>query len=208
MSTRASGFARVEHEHYPTPAWVIDALAEHLPLEGDLIWEPACGTGQMARALEAQGARVIATDVHDHGYSRMVDEVDFLSWEGDRISAAVAQAEGKVAIVTNPPYGLQGRLAVAFIKAGLRHLNTMGSGYLALLLQVDFDSGKTRSQFFRDCPLFDAKITLTRRIEWFKPAPGKAGPSQNHAWFIWRKTDIRRAEPALLYAPREERRAA
>jgi hypothetical protein len=48
-----------------------------------------------------------------------------------------------------------------------------------MLLRVDFDSGKTRTPPFRDCPAFAEKVVLLDRIMWF---PGTVGPSMNHAW--------------------------
>lgn len=203
MSTRASGFARVEHEHYPTPAWVIDALAEHIPLKGRAIWEPACGTGQMSEALIAAGAAVSSTDIHDHGYTRLHCTQDFLKGGN---SCAFTHYEG---IITNPPYGRQNRTAEAFIRQGLRMIADYG--FLALLLPVDFDSAKTRAEFFRDCPLFTAKIVLTRRIKWFEPPEGEksSGPSQNHTWFVWQRTWVgERQIPRTLYAPTETQVAA
>ena len=41
MSQRASGYERKELDLYQTPAWVVDALAEHVPLRGRTIWERA-----------------------------------------------------------------------------------------------------------------------------------------------------------------------
>lgn len=62
MSQRNSGYERRPQDYYPTPAWVVDALDEVVPLKGRLIWEPAAGEGAMVRALEALGASVWATD--------------------------------------------------------------------------------------------------------------------------------------------------
>ena len=41
MAQRASGFSRVPMDLYQTPAWVIDALADHIFLRGIRVWEPA-----------------------------------------------------------------------------------------------------------------------------------------------------------------------
>jgi hypothetical protein len=65
-------------------------------------------------------------------------------------------------------------------------------------LRVDFDSGRTRADLFRDNPSFVGKLVLLDRIKWFE---GASGPSDNHAWFIW---DRRRqgARPLIAYAER------
>lgn len=70
MSQRASGYERKERDLYETPAWVTEALLPHLPEGLTEIWEPACGSGKMARALETiPGAKVIATDIETVRYS-------------------------------------------------------------------------------------------------------------------------------------------
>lgn len=197
MSVRASGFARVPADLYQTPAWVVDALAEHVNLNGLAVWEPACGAGQMVRALQDKGASVTASDITDHGFDDFSGKFDFAS-------AGATIIDWLNAIITNPPYGPQGRTGAAFIARGLERLPP--GGLLALLLPVDFDSAKTRAKFFGDCPDFAAKIVLRRRICWFEPEPGQAGPSANHAWFIWQRSHLRTARaPVTLYAPAVER---
>jgi hypothetical protein len=84
MSQRDSGYERKDRDAYFTPAWVTEALLPHL-LACRVIWEPACGTGQMVGVFSGI-AKVIATDIETGQ--------DFLraeSFDGD-------------AIVTNPPY--------------------------------------------------------------------------------------------------------
>jgi hypothetical protein len=82
-------------------------------------------------------------------------------------------------------------LALRFIEHALEH-----SDLVAMLLQVDFDSGRTRKHVFRDCKAFVGKIVLVERILWF---PGTDGdPSDNHAWFVWDK--LNRKPPQLFYA--------
>jgi len=103
-------------------------------------------------------------------------------------------------IATNPAYGLRGKVAERSIEAGLRYI--ANGGFLALLLGAYFDSAKTRVRFFRDCPLFAAKVVLTKRLVWFSnPDPDKERPKENHAWFIWQNPPPGSA-PLILYAPR------
>jgi hypothetical protein len=194
MSVRQSGFDRVPADLYQSPPWLIDALAEHVSLNGLVVWEPACGQGRMVRALEAAGAFVHATDLQDHGFPDMAEQMDFTA----AISPVIPRHHF-TAIITNPPYGPQGRTAAAFIRCGLALLPP--GGLLALLLPVDFDSAKTRAPLFGGCPDFAAKIVLRRRIAWFEPQPGQAGPSANHAWFVWERSHLRRGAAVTLYAP-------
>jgi hypothetical protein len=194
MGKHETGYARVERDFYPTPAWVIEALAEHVELAGMRIWEPACGDGRMSEALKAAGASVYSTDIEDRGYAGLDAVFDFLV-------ARPAPALFKK-IVTNPPYGEDNKTAVKFVERGLQHIGSGGS--LALLLPNDFDSAKSRRHLFADCLDFVAKIVLTRRIKWFEPPPGERNksPKENHAWFLWCSTARRVRSPIIRYAPK------
>jgi hypothetical protein len=55
MGKHETGYARVEPDLYPTPPWVVAALAEHVDLRGLTVWEPACGDGRMVEVLRQQG---------------------------------------------------------------------------------------------------------------------------------------------------------
>jgi hypothetical protein len=168
-----TGFARVERDFYPTPNWVIEALAEHIDLAGMRVWEPACGNGQMAEALKASGASVYSSDVEDHGYAGLDAVLDFAAGQHPN----TARFSG---IVTNPPFGARGKLAEQFIAVGLQQITAYG--FMALLLPADFDSAKTRTRFFAGCPHFAGKIILTRRIVWFaNPNKQRENPKENTA---------------------------
>jgi hypothetical protein len=82
MGKYGDGYARVDRDLYPTPEWAIEALAEHLDLGGQRIWECACGTGQMSEALVAIGAMyVFSTDIADYGYHKFDRLLDFVHEE-------------------------------------------------------------------------------------------------------------------------------
>ena len=48
MGKHENGYVRVDKDFYPTPAWVVEALAEHVDLRGRTVWEPACGDGRLS----------------------------------------------------------------------------------------------------------------------------------------------------------------
>jgi hypothetical protein len=194
MGKHETSYPRIDRDHYPTPAWVTSALAEHIDLRRRVIWECAAGNGQMAEALAAAGAaEVYCTDIARYGYP--LDETfDFLSAQNPKLP----RFDG---IVTNPAYGNKNALSVAFTKLGLERIRP--GGFLALLLMNDIDSGVTRTALFRDHPHFVAKIVLTKRVIWFKRSDGeREGPKENHAWFIWQRPLLHvRRPPLILYAP-------
>jgi hypothetical protein len=175
MSQRVSGYPRQPDETYETPRWVSQVAAARLRGRCAYLWDPANGPGsKLAQALRAEGFHVVGTND------------DFLLKD----SLPDPRIEG---IITNPPYGPNGRLARAFIAHALNL-----APIVAMLLRVDFDSGKTRASLFGNCASFVGKIVLTDRITWFDRAG--AAPSDNHAWFLWDRQH--RGPPTIRYARR------
>jgi hypothetical protein len=180
MSQRPRGYERQSDDVYETPAWVTQVVVPYLRKHCLRLWDPANGpASRIARALRDEGFRVTATNDN------------FL----DRTSLPSSRIDG---ICTNPPYGVSGRLACQFIAHALELVPVV-----AMLLRVDFDSGKTRTNLFRDCKTFDRKIVLLDRIVWFE-RKGAQGPSDNHCWLIW---NVRhRGPPTIGYAGKANRR--
>ena len=176
MSQRVSGYQRQPDDVYETPAYVTHAVIPYLRRHAMRVWDPANGPGsKIAQVLSEAGFDAVAT------------RDNFLA----RSSAPDSRID---AICTNPPYGGGGRLACQFITHALEL-----APVVAMLLRVDFDSGKTRTNLFRDCQSFDRKIVLLDRITWFE-REGAAGPSENHSWFIWNARH--HGSPTISYARR------
>jgi hypothetical protein len=175
MSQRPSGYERIDGEFYPTPAWVTEALIPHLPERVRAVWEPAAGDGAMASVLESAGYRVFASDVTP----RAPGIVGGPDWDFTKVAHRHFDFE---AIITNPPYGAQGALAVKFITRALAL--TRPGGVVAMLLNHGFDAAMTRRPIFADHPACAKKLVLNRRIVWFEN-DGSAQPSKTHCWWIW-----------------------
>jgi hypothetical protein len=76
-------------DNFQTPGSAIECLLPYLPKEW-LIWEPACGKGNLVRAFEQQGYKVYGSDIAEpHGK-------DFL-----HVDCKVS------AIITNPPFSIK-----------------------------------------------------------------------------------------------------
>lgn len=177
MSQRVSGYARQRDEAYDTPAPPVRSLAPFLRARGAThLWDPAAGAGNLVRTLRAEGFTVTGTTD------------DFL------VKSTVPA--GVDAIVTNPPFGIGGRLACRFIEHALEL-----APIVCTLLRIDFDSGRTRVHLFRDHPRFAQKIVLLHRIVWFD-REGAPQPSENHCWAIWDKQH--RGLPTIAYAGNDE----
>jgi hypothetical protein len=137
LSQRFSGYDRKERDAYQMPAWVTDAIVPYLRSLGVTnVWEPAAGDGQIVAALRNNGFGAIGTDI--------LDGHDFLN--------GCAPPLTYDAIVSNPPYGSGGRIAQEFIERALEFTRSR-QGAVAVLLKVDFDSGKTRSHLFAESQL-------------------------------------------------------
>lgn len=169
MSQRNSGETRQKLDQYMTPAWVVEALLKKEHIAGRA-WEPACGTGNIVKALKAAGVEVMGTDI-DPGFGTTVS--DFLE----------AQSHYGT-IITNPPYGAQGDMAVQFVRTAL-HITEAAEGKVIMLLPMAWDAASGRQDILEDFPGFVAKYALTRRIRWENLPQKKAGPTMNHAWFVW-----------------------
>lgn len=183
MTVVASNYARKANDLYQTEPWATEALLRHFPVAGLTVWEPAAGNHLMADVLREAGAKVITSDivVYDRPHDALLDFLHPEAREGDTL-ALPADADDPDAIVTNPPYGLQNRLAVKFARLALRRCD----GIVALLLTAKFDSGKTRLDLTGDNPRFAAKIVLVDRISW--EGNGEGG-TEDHAWFVWREVN-------------------
>ncbi|HVI67665.1 MAG TPA: hypothetical protein VM910_34545 [Bradyrhizobium sp.] len=199
MGKHGDEYPRVPRDDYPTPAWVIDALAEHVELRGLTILEMACGKeGRMSEALKAAGcARVYSSDIVN-GYAGQDEVLDFLSGRLPGLPHCDAA-------VTNPPFGPRGKTAEAFITRSLQLLTSGYTDFVALLLPHDFDSAKTRTHLFERCPQFIGKITLRRRVKWFEHSDlvrRKRHPKENTDWYLFKRGSQRdRRPPFILYAP-------
>ena len=174
MAQRDSGYEKQPRNFYSTPAWVTHALVRVVKFS-NVVWEPASGAGDMARALAAPGRQVLRSDIRPVA-DPSAKVMDFLTepcpWP---ISAD---------IVTNPPYGRRNATAVKFIERSIEYARPRGTK-IAMLLSVDFDSASGRQHLFRDCPAFAGQIVLLNRIVWFGDGKSGRGPSANHAWFLW-----------------------
>lgn len=190
MSQRDSGYERKERDLYETPEWVTEALLPHLPTI-NCVWEPACGSGMIARVLNRVADVVEISDIDPIMFG--ANRQDFLSFIP---GSTVHFPKAKHAIITNPPY----ELAREFCEQALRLMEPV-QGMVAMLLRTDFDHAKSRVHLFRDCSAFAKKLVLMKRICWFVEADGKpkASPSFNHAWYIW---DWRHeGPPTIAYGP-------
>lgn len=190
MTQTASAYERIDGDRYYTPDWVTEALLSVERFDGRTI-DPAAGAGHIVDVFSRAGLLMEGSDIAPDAPS-IRGPLDYLTAEPGTMRN----------VVTNPPYGQQGRLASNFIQKALRDTETTG-GKVAMLLRVDFDSAHGRRNLFGDHPTFKAKYVLTRRIRWANLEQKASGPTENHAWFVWDWSPRFSTIPTLRYLPLE-----
>jgi hypothetical protein len=166
-----SGFVRVDGDRYFTEPWVTKALLSRVKFRG-LVWEPACGRGDMADVLVENGYKVMASDIAgDTLGCKNAAMADFLTHS--------SPGDGLFSIVTNPPY----ILAREFIYQALK-LTERASGMVAMLLRNEYDCAASRRWLF-ERESFASKLVLTKRPKWRDAAESTASPRHNFAWYVW-----------------------
>ncbi|MCI0596974.1 MAG: hypothetical protein L0Z48_10615 [candidate division Zixibacteria bacterium] len=93
-------------------------------------------------------------------------------------------------LATNPPYG---KLAEKFVRHAL---DLPAKVNFAFLLPHAWDAAKGRVDLFKD-QRFKCKHTLVERIRWANLEQKPAGPSTNHAWYVWRAEPRGFIKPAM-----------
>jgi hypothetical protein len=183
---------RADRDFYPTidqnvtRVLVDTLLAKGWLTKNDKIWECAAGAGDMSNVLEEYFSQVYSTDIMplqlDYG------TLDFLTQDPEFPVDA---------IITNPPFG---KLVSSFMARGVEHIRNGRVRLVAMLARNELDCAKERTNLFKNCPEYAAKIVLTWRPRWIKDSTGS--PRHQYAWFIFRnKADIT-GDPVILYATR------
>ena len=158
--------ARKVSDLYPTPPEVTVALMRFLKLpRSTLIWEPACGQGDMVEVLRDCGMLAYGTDIRSGQ--------DFLETYAPHYMDKSIDW-----IITNPPFSL----ADEFI----RHAAEIGKPF-AMLLKAQYWHAAKRAQLFREIPP-SYVLPLTWRPDFlFKERGGKKGasPLMDVMWCVW-----------------------
>lgn len=157
-------------DFFPTPPWATRALCEHVaPVAAHIVWDPACGEGDMARPLSEYAIETFGSDVHDYGRGYL--RHDFLQ---PYMPAGIPDAEW---IVTNPPF----RLGEQFIRRAL----DIASHGVAMLVRTAFLESRERYQLFSEKPpaivaQFVERVPMVKgRLD------AKASSATAYCWIVW-----------------------
>lgn len=160
-----SGYSKTRepHDHYPTPGIAVEALLDREKFDG-LVWEPCCGSGNIAKYFK----NCIATDIRDDDSVYGETNIDFLK-----------ESRHANHIITNPPY----KLAQQFVEHALECID----GKVAMLCKLAFLEGKARHDLFKINPPKTVYV-FSKRLPLTKANDGRKQSSMiPFAWFIWEK---------------------
>lgn len=188
MSKHGPEYARQRNEKYFTPAWVTEALMEREAFFNG-IFDPGAGAGHIMDVFDKAGHLTFGSDIEPD--DDRVTTADFLDPQ-------MVFKVGCENVVSNPPFGIGGRLAVRFVEQALTVTRRQG-GKVAMLLPLAFDAAKGRRHIFGDCPEFAGRYVLTTRIRWANLEQKAAGPMENHQWCIWDHRRNRNSDPFTRY---------
>ena len=184
------GYKRVPGDAYFTKPWVTAAGLQKIKPRG-IVWECACGIGNMTRVLEEQGHQVVSTDISRRRYDGLFARMDFLK--------SSAPPDPRVeTIFTNPPNSLADAFALHAIE-----LMRPVRGMVVMLFDHSYvAAGPTRDILFEPPMPFAGWIVVTKRPKWIdepkRMKPGeqkKKGPRRNYAFGVW---DWQHRGPAII----------
>lgn len=139
-----------------TPAYALDPLLPFLR-PGWHIWEPACGSGRIVRALEEQGYMVRGSDI--------LGGDDFFRF----------QPSAWDALVTNPPYSIKPQWIARCYHLGrpfalLVPVETIGTGTVQRMMETHGAE----------------LLLLDKRVNFYMPeGSGNSGAQFPVLWFCW-----------------------
>jgi hypothetical protein len=141
-------------DNYQTPDYAIEPLLPYLKQE-QIIWDCACGNGNIVRYLNSKGFKAIGTDIN------MGFEYNFLFYQPERFDC----------IITNPPYSNKDMF--------IERCYMLGKPW-AMLMPITALEGKRQRLFERygiELLLLDKRIEFTDNT--------KTGAWFATAWFCW-----------------------
>lgn len=194
-------------DYYPTPPWVARALCMtlenrslkmHAGLGDDVTcWEPAFGSGDLARGLAPYFDGMLCSDIHMHD---RIAEGQRPPVIGDFLIDALWQEEdgptGADWIITNPPFAL----GPEFVTTALKRARVG----VAMFVRTSFLEGQARLnhlyrphppalilQFSERVPLFEGKLRRSGSKYWDPTMRDGAGgwraasSAATYCWIVW-----------------------
>lgn len=169
-----SRLGRSELDFYPTPPNATNELLKREIFTG-MIWEPACGKGDISEVLKQHGYNVKSSDLNNYGYGE--PDKDFLNTSG----MFANKYEMVDNIVTNPPFNL----ALEFVEQSKKYANKK----IAMFLKTAFLEGAKRYEMFQDSEFaLKTVYQFSKRVNFgIHAGTHKNGGMIPFAWFVWER---------------------
>lgn len=182
MSAPVKLHARADDEWYVEPEFCTALLLQHEDF-GPVVWDPACGGGNVCRAVAASGRRALGSDIvrrnedADHSYWRGTG--DFLTWS--------RREDIVLDIITNPPF-----FRAAGTEAFIRHALSMNVDKVAIFTDVKFLAGQRRANgLFNEHPPSRVWIHAKRPScppgEFIAAGNDPKGGTADWCWLVWQR---------------------
>lgn len=186
MSATNRGTERQENDDYQTPAWPVHRLLEKVKLPSGVWVEPACGQGNIVRAVNEvkRGVKWVTIDINPKYPADLTGDFTFFD---AAILNGLMPAKGRFDVcIGNPPYSLAQEFAVQ----GLRIAR-----YVAMLLRVNFLEGNDRQPWLAENT--PGLAVLPNRPSFRECVDQDTGRKTTtdacaYAWFIWSQQGQRR----------------
>lgn len=155
-------------DDFPTPEWVVRAIAPHVA--SARVLDPCCGAGAVLDVFAERGCVVSGIEVQEH----RLEEARAKGHEVIHADALSVEWPKAGLIITNPPFSL----AQEFAEKALASVEPGGT--VALLLRLGFLEGKKRLGFHR---LNGSSVYVLASRPSFT-GDGKTDASA-YGWFLW-----------------------
>lgn len=200
LTAAPEGQKRHPWDWYVELPWVTHRLCDFVPFEANVTYlDPACGMGNITRALTERGLRAYGTDRFQRtDHKSFLGTHDFL---GDQ--RHMLEAEPALSIVMNAPYSVQdGALVPGLAERFVRRSIDLATHKVAALLPIKWLASKGRARLFAEH--MPAGIYILCERPSMPPgdqiaAMGKAahrGGKVDYMWVVWDHH-----APKLPYAP-------
>lgn len=166
-NARSSGYVRNSHDWYQESPDCVDALLDVERFDG-VVWDPACGGGNIPIRCRARGMAALGSDIVDRGFEGAV--VDFFAT--DHLMGSM--------VVTNPPF--------VYAQRFVEHALKLGALKVAIVQRLAFLEGQERGKMFRATPPARVWVFSSRQS---MPPGGMDVPAQSgsvaYCWIVWER---------------------
>ncbi len=186
MAEGRHAFALEPDGFYVEPAWCTDFLLDRESFADMVVWDPACGGGNIVKTLRQAGLTAFGTDLR-----LRVGEAEQQVWclgTRDFLEYVMVNFD---AIVTNPPYG-HAKTAEAFIRRALEY-GTLQK--LAVFVNAKFMFSKARAAgLFKEHPPTRIWPILPRPScppgQYLKAGGKATGGVADYVWMVWEPGNV------------------